>query len=411
MIDIVQLLFKAGAGGNGWISFRREKFVPKGGPDGGDGGQGGSIILRATRKQATLAHFAGVTEIVAKSGQAGGKKKMYGAAAEDEVIEVPLGTVIWQRASRNIGANRNRSKYYLEKETEPIPARPQFEPPIELPRLDKHVFSKQPSAPDKVLLARLTEEGQEYVIARGGQGGKGNTAFKSSVKTTPLEAEYGAPGEERLIVLELELLADVGLVGLPNAGKSTFLSRVTKAQPKIANYPFTTLSPHLGVWQLARQSSAQEEGSPSVDTVIVADIPGLIEGASQGKGLGHDFLRHVKNCKVLLFVIYLPEAVVFDQSLSTAEKVEQAWEQYQLLDAELRAYSEQLIKKPRVIALNKSDIYPEDLQVLLQQTFTQRLSKTSESAENSTDSISVFLISGATAQGIDELSSTISKLV
>lgn len=408
MIDIVQLLLKAGSGGHGWVSFRREKFVPKGGPDGGDGGDGGSLIIRATKKQATLAHFAGVSEVVAHSGRNGGKKKMIGATAEDEVLEVPLGTVIWQRASRYENAYNQRRKYFVELDSDPIPTPESVQPPLERDKLDAHAFSSQEPGPDKILLARLIEEGQEVVVCHGGRGGRGNTAFKNSTKTTPLEAEYGAPGEERLVVLELELLADVGLVGLPNAGKSTFLSRVTKAQPKIANYPFTTLAPHLGVWQL--NGSGQNDAETSARTVVVADIPGLIEGASQGKGLGHDFLRHVKNCQALLFLIYLPEPVVFDDSLPVAEKAKQAWEQYQLLDGELRAYSEQLLEKPRLVVLNKVDLYSPELQTALIKTF-QEHGVEQIMSEGSPASTRLFLLSGVTSQGLPELAKAVSNLV
>lgn len=410
MIDIVQLLLKAGSGGNGWVSFRREKFVTKGGPDGGDGGDGGNVIIRATRNQATLAHFAGVKEVVANKGQTGGKKKMFGRSAEDQVIEVPLGTVVWQVDSRHIVGNNRKRKYYLEKETDPIPPRPDLAPEIEVPRLDPHQFSRRKPGVGKILLKRFTEEGQELVVCRGGRGGRGNTAFKSSMKTTPLEAEYGGLGQERLVVLELELLADVGLVGLPNAGKSTFLSRVTKAQPKIANYPFTTLAPHLGVWQLSpatnssNSANSEDDSSRGPSAVVVADIPGLIEGASEGKGLGHDFLRHVKNCRVLLFVVYLPESVVFDQTVTDQEKAEQVWQQYQLLDAELRAYSEQLTDKPRLVALNKIDMYPESLQHAIQKTLATQFKKSKQP-------IPVLKMSGATNEGLAQLAAQVQEIV
>jgi len=390
LVDIVQLLFKAGNGGDGWVSFRREKFVPKGGPDGGDGGDGGSIIIRATRKHATLADFSGVKTIVADKGQTGSKRQRHGRAGDDTIIEVPLGTIIWQVATRNISGTDVRTKYFLEKETEPIPDRPNQEPKLEVGTLHRHNFTKKEPGSDKVMLVRLLEDGQEFELCRGGRGGRGNVFFKSPSNTTPLGAEYGSLGQERLVVLELELLADVGLVGLPNAGKSTFISRVTKAKPKIANYPFTTLSPNLGVWQL-----------DETETVVVADIPGLIEGASEGKGLGHDFLRHIKACRVLFFFLYLTEEVAYDESISPEDKAEQVWQQYLLLSKELEEYNQILKKQPRVVVLNKIDIYPEELISAISAKFKKELPK----------EIAFKTLSAATAQGVEELVTHVKTLM
>lgn len=395
MTDIVQLLLKAGDGGHGWVSFRREKYVPRGGPDGGQGGDGGDIVLRATSAHATLDQFAGVRQILAKNGKAGTKRKKNGAAAENTILEVPLGTVVWQVASRHIYDHRHQ-KYYLEKETEPIPPRPDHEEPLSNDSFNRHTFSKQEPGPEKVQLARLVEEGQEYVVCRGGKGGRGSHSFKSSSNTTPLEAEYGTWGQERLIVLELEMLADVGLVGLPNAGKSTFISKVTKARPKIANYPFTTLSPNLGVWSF---DDTRERSS-----VVVADIPGLIEGASEGKGLGHDFLRHIRSCKVLLYFIYLTEEVVYEEDTSDQEKVQQLVEQYQLLKNELATYSDQLSAKPSAVVVNKVDIYPDSLVDEIE------LELPKEVELDESQQVPLFL-SSATNQGMNTLEAVVQDLL
>jgi GTP-binding protein len=389
LVDIVQLHFKAGQGGDGWVSFRREKFITKGGPDGGDGGDGGSIILRATRKHATLAAFSGVKTIEAKKGQTGAKRQRHGRAGEDVIIEVPLGTIIWQVESRHLDRANKREKYFLEKETDSIPLRENVEPPIEFETLHRHRFTKKEPGEGKVLLVRMMEDGQEFELCKGGRGGRGNVFFKSPSNTTPLGAEFGGLGQERLVVLELELLADVGLVGLPNAGKSTFISRVTKARPKIANYPFTTIRPNLGVWELDENES-----------VVVADIPGLIEGASVGKGLGHDFLRHIKACRVLFFFVYLTEEVAYDETTSEAEKAEQVWQQYLLLAKELEDYNVVLTEKPTAVVLNKTDIYTDELIAAISKKFKKDLPK----------GVSFQTLSAATAKGFKELVTELKSL-
>lgn len=364
MIDLLHLTLLSGNGGNGRISFRREKYVAKGGPDGGVGGDGGSIIIRGKKGLSTLNRYAGVAKIEAKNGQAGGRKKMSGSKAEDVVIEVPLGTVVWSTGGNKI-ANKRTSyfgdishtfkrsevefeKFYVEKEG-------QSPPPRDIDDIDLFYHdTSEDASPRKIQLLKIEEDGQEVVLCQGGFGGRGNTHFKGSANTTPLEAEYGSFGERRAVTLELKLLADVGLVGFPNAGKSTFLSKITKAQPKIANYPFTTLEPHLGV--LPFQDAAHR-----VSELVVADIPGLIEGASAGKGLGLDFLRHIENCRALMFVLYLEEEVVFDDSLSDAKKAEKVFQQYEKLRRELGEYHADLAKKPFILTLNKIDIYSSKL--------------------------------------------------
>lgn len=401
MIDITQILFKAGDGGNGRVSFRREKYVPKGGPDGGDGGDGGNIILRATNHYATLDHLSGVSEISAESGQVGGDRKKTGRAAEDTVVEVPVGTVIWVRDQRLPEFRSSRSKnnrYYLEKEGQHVPPQPGLEP-IERRPIQFGEYSLQAEGDDKQFFFRFSEIGQEVVLCRSGRGGRGNVAFKGPALTTPLEAEYGTFGEQKLVVLELQLLADIGLVGLPNAGKSTFISRVTKARPKIANYPFTTLQPNLGIWRLSSTvSAASDNQDQGPAEVVVADIPGLIEGASQGKGLGYDFLRHVKACRALLYFVYLDEEVLFDESISDQEKVAKLQEQLQLLQKELREYDLNLEKKPSLVVAHKSDLYSEEFQESIENAFQ---------AANQ----SVLFLSSATGAGLADTEAAVAELI
>ncbi len=281
-IDEARITVKAGDGGNGVISFRREKFIPKGGPDGGNGGNGGDVIVRADQHLNTLLDFRYHRIYKAERGENGRGKNQFGKFGEDTVLRVPCGTIIRDGQTSEI-------------------------------------------------LADLTEPRQEVVIARGGKGGKGNSEFATSTNQAPRVAEHGTPGEERELVLELKLLADAGLVGFPNAGKSTLISVISAAKPKIADYPFTTLTPNLGIVRYAEEKS-----------FTVADIPGLIEGAHQGKGLGIQFLRHIDRTRVLVFLI---------ESTRPDPK-----DDYRVLLHELGEYSESMLKKPRIVALTKMDI-------------------------------------------------------
>jgi GTP-binding protein len=276
--DTATINVKAGDGGNGALSFRKEKYISKGGPDGGDGGKGGSVIAVGEPNIDGLTAYRYQKTVAAGDGGSGGKRRLHGKNGADTFLKVPLGTQLWE---------------------------------------------------NETLLGDITEAGQQLVIARGGRGGYGNAHFTSSVRQAPRIAELGEPGEERQLRLELKLIADIGLIGLPNAGKSTFLSVVSGAHPKIADYPFTTLSPNLGV--------AKFDGS----SLVIADIPGLIEGAAEGKGLGHEFLRHVERTAVLLHLIDVTgEDVVRD---------------YQTIQQELAAYSPILKKRPQLIVLTKTD--------------------------------------------------------
>lgn len=285
-IDRADIVLKAGDGGAGRVSFRREKFVDRGGPDGGDGGNGGDIIFEASQNEDTLAAFRFKKEITAESGQAGDKRRKHGKSAKPLIVTVPVGTMVINEAGE--------------------------------------------------ALADLTIHGQQARIAKGGSGGFGNAHFISSTRQAPKIAERGEPGEELQVSLELKLIADVGLVGLPNAGKSTLLSVISNARPEIADYAFTTLKPNLGVVTIDKETSA-----------LFADIPGLIEGAAEGKGLGDEFLRHIERTVVLIHVIDAYQ-----------DDVVQA---YQTIQAELAAYKVDLSDRKQVVALNKTEGLDEDI--------------------------------------------------
>jgi len=370
MIDIVLLHLKAGAGGNGRVSFRREKYVQKGGPDGGVGGHGGSIIVRADSSQTTLRSYAGVHEVLGKSGEPGGKKQCSGAAGEDIVLTVPVGTVLWLM-SENQAAKRRRLSHGLEElaysrevrreqfalEREGVALPPKTPDEAELPPTYsvKSLATMQPSNGEYKKLIALTKHGQEVVVCQGGFGGRGNLAFKSSRETTPLKAEFGTAGEERYIIFELQLLADMGLVGFPNAGKSTLLSVLSQARPKIGAYPFTTLEPELGI--VANADNSKQ--------FVLADIPGLISGASEGKGLGLAFLRHVRNTTGLLYVLSVPEEMLAGDP-TPKECLANLQEQFKALQGELKAYDELLLEKRWAVCLTKKDLYSDEIRKALE---------------------------------------------
>lgn len=286
-IDEAKFLVRAGDGGNGCVSFRREKFVPKGGPDGGDGGDGGNVYIVASSRLTSLLDFKFRSHFIAAKGVSGRGKKMHGRNGDDCRVLVPAGSVI-----RDVDSDE--------------------------------------------ILADLTHDGQSYLAAHGGKGGRGNVHFSSATNRAPRIATKGKPGEELWLRIELKTLADVGLIGLPNAGKSTLLSRLTAATPKVADYPFTTLSPQLGVLML-----------PGHRPCTIADIPGLIEDAHAGAGLGHTFLRHVERTRLLLHVI--------DVSPQAGDPLEQ----FHLLERELGLYREDLSSRPRLVVLNKIDQLPD----------------------------------------------------
>ncbi len=290
-IDYVKIYTRSGKGGAGSAHFRREKFAPKGGPDGGDGGRGGHIIIEGNENKWTLLHLKYKKHIRAGHGQPGGGSHKSGADGEDIIIEVPPGTI-----ARN--------------------------------------------ADNGEVLAEINNRGDRKILVSGGRGGLGNSHFKSSTNRTPRYSQPGEPAIEETIILELKLLADVGLVGFPNAGKSTLLSVISAAEPKIANYPFTTLTPQLGM-------ISYRDGR----SFVMADIPGIIKGASEGKGLGIRFLRHIERNAVLLFVIP-----------SDSDDINQ---EYRILLAELEAYNPELLHKPRLVAISKSDLIDQELETMI----------------------------------------------
>jgi GTPase len=323
-IDEARITVKAGDGGNGVISFRREKFIPKGGPDGGNGGNGGSVIIRADRQLNTLLDYRYRRIYAAERGENGRGKNQFGKYGEDILLGVPCGTIIRDAESKEV-------------------------------------------------LSDLTKNGEEVIIAKGGKGGKGNAEFATSTNQAPRVAEQGTKGEEHELLLELKLLADVGLVGFPNAGKSTLISVLSAARPKIADYPFTTLIPNLGIVRVA-------EGK----NFTMADVPGLIEGAHLGKGLGIQFLRHIERTKVLVFLIE-----------STSADIK---EDYEILLGELREYSKSLVDKPRIVAVTKMDIADTEIR--------KRVKKTKISQK-----IQIIPISAVTNDGIKILVEEMWKMV
>lgn len=291
-IDKARIIVQSGAGGDGMVAFRREKYVPRGGPSGGDGGSGGSVIVRADRELNTLIDFRRHRKFAAKNGENGGAKDMYGRSAEDVIVKVPLGTMVYD-------------------------------------------------AKTEELLADLTHDGQEARLVKGGHGGRGNAHFATSAVRAPTYAEKGEPGELKEIRLELKVLADVGLLGFPSVGKSSLIRKVSGARPEVAAYHFTTLVPHLGVVELSDQRS-----------FVMADIPGLIEGASQGIGLGHNFLRHVERSRVLIHIL--------DVSGSEGRD---PWKDFLTINNELELYSPQLAQKKQIVAGNKIDLVEDQSQL------------------------------------------------
>lgn len=322
-IDYVKILCRSGKGGAGCCHFRRAKYIPKGGPDGGDGGRGGNIILRGNKNMWTLLPLKYRRHIFAGNGQAGSGGRSFGKDGEDVIVDVPCGTVVYDAETGNY-------------------------------------------------LAEVTDDGQEVKLLKGGRGGKGNWFFKSSTNRTPRFAQPGEPSIEKSVILELKLLADVGLVGLPNAGKSTLLSALSAARPKIADYPFTTMEPQLGIVSYRDNRS-----------FVMADIPGIIEGASEGKGLGLRFLRHIERNAVLLFM------VPADADDILAE--------YHLLLNELKQFNPQLADKSRVLAVSKCDMLDEEMIDELRKTLH--------------DEVPTVFISSVTGYGLIELKDTLWRAI
>ena len=359
-VDKAKVSLKAGKGGDGAVSFRREIYIPKGGPDGGDGGKGGDIIFRADRNTNTLVDFRFTPILTAEDGKNGSGQRSAGRSGKDLVIDVPVGTVIYRVGELGGGFSS----------TGDGPGRA----PKNVLRSKNFGEGEGPAGPvDRKMLADLTQDGQIAVIAHGGSGGFGNAHFKSSTRQAPIIAEVGEPGEEFEAELELKSMADVGLVGLPNAGKSTFLSVVSNAKPEIADYAFTTITPNLGVATIDDRD------------LLIADIPGLIEGASEGKGLGHDFLRHVDRTAVLLHLIDVYN--------------DDAGESYQIIRNELDKYSV-LASRPEVVALTKCEGVDSDI---IKMQMASILAKNPDAK--------VLAISSSAHQGIQDLLRELSTLV
>ena len=314
-VDYVKIFCRSGKGGSGSMHFRREKYIPKGGPDGGDGGRGGDIILRGNAQLWTLLHLRYTKHLYAEDGVSGGKNQLTGAAGNDVYIDVPLGTVAY-------------------------------------------------TAEEHEQMAEITEDKQEIVLLKGGRGGKGNAFFKSATQQAPKFAQPGEPAQEQWITLELKLLADVGLVGFPNAGKSTLLSVVSAAKPEIADYPFTTLVPNLGIVSYRDHRS-----------FVMADIPGIIEGAAEGKGLGIRFLRHIERNSTLLFTV--------------PANTDDVKKEYDILLNELKQYNPELLDKDRILAITKCDLVDDD--------------KIKEIKKHLPKKIPHVFICSVTGQGITEL--------
>ncbi|WKS94692.1 GTPase ObgE [Riemerella columbina] len=321
-VDYVKIHCKSGHGGAGSAHLRREKYIPKGGPDGGDGGRGGHIIMKGNSHEWTLLPLRYTRHVKAENGQPGGKNQLTGRQGEDVYIEVPIGTIAKDENGDVIG--------------------------------------------------EILEDGQEIILMHGGKGGLGNEHFKSSTNQTPRYAQPGLPGEEGYIVFELKILADVGLVGFPNAGKSTLLAAVSAAKPKIADYAFTTLTPNLGIVDYRNYKS-----------FVMADIPGIIEGAAEGKGLGHRFLRHIERNSILLFLI--------------PADAEDYFQEFKILQNELQEYNPELLDKEYLIAISKSDLLDQELKTEIASQFPENKKP--------------LFISGVTGEGLTELKDVLWKML
>ena len=326
-VDQVKIYSRAGNGGRGCIAFRRESFVPKGGPSGGDGGRGGDVILEASHDLNNLVAQFYQPRLIAKNGEPGQGKDCHGRSGKDVIVKVPCGTVVWRLPEQNAPVDEKpKGEWETAKGAGPalaidLEAESEFEPAA--------IAIGQPGE----IVADLMEDGQRFTLSKGGKGGKGNKRYANSVRQAPRIAQPGEPGEAGRFLFELRIMADVGLVGYPNAGKSTLLTAISSARPKIAAYPFTTLHPQIGVLEF-----------PNWDRLTVCDIPGLIEGAHADVGLGHAFLRHIRRCAML--VILLDMAGIDNRD---------PWDDYEKILGELKQYDPALLDKPRLVASNKMD--------------------------------------------------------
>ena len=361
-LDRVKVFAQAGTGGRGSVSFRREKFVPKGGPDGGDGGRGGDVILRADRHVDNLSNLFYEPLIKAKNGGHGKGKKMAGRAGANRIVNVPVGTLVYELPDGD----------HTSQQTDQTSERPL--PNAEHQTANGNQFAIHAAQSAIERLVDLNQDGQEFVLCRGGAGGKGNVHFKSSRNRAPRQYTEGEEGEQGYFVLELRTIADVGLIGYPNAGKSTLLRRISAARPKVAPYPFTTLHPIVGVIEF-----------PGYQRATVADIPGLIEGAHRGVGLGHEFLRHITRCRILLFVV----DVAGSEGRNPVEDL-------QNLRREINLYDPTLTSRPWLIVANKMDL-PD-------------AKKNLEAMQQKFPKIEILPVSAATKEGIDALKDNLAAM-
>jgi GTP-binding protein len=348
-VDRIKVFVQAGKGGRGSVSFRREKFVPKGGPDGGDGGRGGDVILRAERHVDNLANLFYEPIIKAKNGTHGKGKKMAGRAGANKIVKVPVGTIVWP------AEEGKRSTLIVQRPTANTEQLAVGNSQLAIPLVD------------------LTQDGQEFLLCRGGEGGKGNVHFKSSRNRAPRQYTDGEEGEQGYFLLELRTIADAGLVGYPNAGKSTLLRKLSAARPKVAAYPFTTLHPVVGVMEL-----------PGYRHATIADIPGLIEGAHRGIGLGHEFLRHITRCPILIFVI----DVAGSEGRSPVEDL-------QNLRKEIDLYDPMLSSRSWLVVANKMDL--------------PNANENLEALREKFPKISIVPVSAANGEGIDTLKKALAE--
>lgn len=385
-IDEVKVFARAGHGGKGAVAFHREAYVPKGGPSGGNGGRGGSVILQADHDLNNLIAQFYTPRLIAQNGEAGGGKGMDGKAGKDLIIRVPCGTLVWRlQPDEPLKPEAPDEETEESEESEPLKLatgqRPIFrhsgrERAMELD------LTREPAEPvpnpvpvEAELVADLTTDGQQFVLCRGGRGGLGNRNFATARRQTPRFAQPGEPGDEGSFRLELRILAEVGLVGYPNAGKSTLLSAISHARPKIASYPFTTLHPQIGIVQYR-----------DFHRLTICDVPGLIEGAHMNVGLGHSFLRHIQRCKVLV--------ILLDMAGTDGR---QPWDDYKQLLKELDLYDPAMLKKPRLVVANKIDETTAESNL---KKFKRKIPRTP-----------VLPISAAFGEGVEKFKATIRQAV
>lgn len=394
LIDTALIQVSAGNGGDGKLSLRREKYIPKGGPDGGNGGNGGDVYFIADHNLATLADFKSKPKYQAQHGEEGGKNVRQGGNGEDLYISVPVGTLIYEVREKDLQNGETAANTNQEGSADEV---------TDFRQRIKNVETTQ------VLVADFTEHGQKLLIAHGGRGGRGNDSFKSSTNQTPMQFTRGTLGQSKTIKLEVKIIADIGFVGLPNAGKSTLVNSVTNANAKVDSYPFTTIFPNLGFWELK-----------SGESVIVADIPGLIEGASTGKGLGDEFLRHIERTRIILHLIdpytqEISESTALEEEfnslseekalelLESADKqalVKKAIASYNVIRKELEDHKTNLQDKPEIVVINKIDITEvKEAYKSIKEHFEQKFD------------VKVFGISAVTGEGLEDLEEEVIKML